>query len=79
MRLAGHSDSQFGCFVSQDGSQMFINKVDNIIPGKLGKTDEFIKPGTTLLTDKPFVFVLKSKLRTEACDNCLERYVKMNF
>lgn len=73
MRSARPSDYHCGCFVSQDGTEMFINKVDNIIPGKLGKTDEFIKPGTTLLTDKPFVFVLKSKLRTEACDNCLER------
>ncbi|KAJ9601497.1 hypothetical protein L9F63_000336 [Diploptera punctata] len=32
-----------------------------------------IQPGHVLLTEKPFAYVLKSKLRGERCDNCFKR------
>ena len=35
-----------------------------------------IKPGEVLLTEKPFSYVLKAKLRSERCDTCFKRYVK---
>ncbi|XP_066595162.1 histone-lysine N-methyltransferase SMYD3 isoform X2 [Prorops nasuta] len=33
---------------------------------------DVLKKGTTLITAKPFAFVLSSKHRTERCDNCLK-------
>nr|CAD7416834.1 unnamed protein product [Timema poppensis] len=35
--------------------------------------NSFINQGSVLLTEKPFVYVLKSKLRGEICDNCFQR------
>nr|CAD7264666.1 unnamed protein product [Timema shepardi] len=35
--------------------------------------NSFINQGSVLLTEKPFVYVLKSKLRGEICDNCFKR------
>lgn len=34
-----------------------------------------VRKGTVLLTERPFVYVLKSKLRGERCDNCFRRLV----
>ncbi|KDR23505.1 histone-lysine N-methyltransferase SMYD3 [Zootermopsis nevadensis] len=32
-----------------------------------------VRKGSVLLTERPFVYVLKSKLREERCDNCFKR------
>ncbi|PSN32785.1 hypothetical protein C0J52_25743 [Blattella germanica] len=37
------------------------------------KQETPVNQGSVLLTEKPFVYVLKSKLRGERCDNCLKR------
>ncbi|KAJ1520655.1 hypothetical protein ONE63_003760 [Megalurothrips usitatus] len=37
------------------------------------KSDFAVLAGSTLLTEKPFVHVLKSKLQGERCDHCFER------
>lgn len=37
------------------------------------KSDFSVLAGSTLLTEKPFVHVLKSKLQGERCDHCFER------
>jgi len=34
-----------------------------------------VRKGSVLLTEKPFVCVLKSKLRGERCDNCFRRWL----
>lgn len=34
-----------------------------------------IKPGTVILSEKPFVYALSSKYRTEHCDFCFQKYV----
>jgi hypothetical protein len=34
-----------------------------------------VRKGSVLLTERPFVYVLKSKLRGELCDNCFMRWV----
>jgi len=34
-----------------------------------------LRKGSVLLTEKPFAYVLKSKLRGERCDNCFRRWV----
>ncbi|XP_059481102.1 histone-lysine N-methyltransferase SMYD3 [Neocloeon triangulifer] len=39
----------------------------------LDKHDEPVKKGTTLLTAKPFAYVLKSKLQGQRCDFCFKR------
>lgn len=33
---------------------------------------QLIRKGKCILKEKPFVYVLKSKYRTERCDYCLE-------
>jgi hypothetical protein len=34
-----------------------------------------VRKGSVLLTERPFVYMLKSKLRGERCDNCFRRWV----
>lgn len=34
---------------------------------------KYIPPGTVIHEEKPFVHLLNSKLKTERCDNCLEK------
>lgn len=34
---------------------------------------DFVSAGTTILTSKPFAYVLRSLLRNERCDYCLQR------
>jgi hypothetical protein len=32
-----------------------------------------VRKGSVLLTERPFAYVLKSKLRGDRCDNCFRR------
>ena len=38
-----------------------------------------VKKGTTIYTNKPFVFALDQEHRTTRCDNCLKRYKSIFF
>lgn len=37
------------------------------------RSKQLIPPGTTILKEKPFVYVLSSKNRTEYCDACFKK------
>lgn len=37
------------------------------------RSKRLIPPGTTILKEKPFVYVLSSKNRTEYCDACFKK------
>lgn len=43
------------------------------------KIKQRIEPGTTILKETPFVYVLSSKVRTEYCDYCFNKLVHFVF